>query len=367
MTPELKKLYDDAALPFIDGAITEEAVRTPNWRVFLEINSVCNLHCPTCTKGNQPAVDGLKYEHQTGIMDEALMERILDKMASENPKTLTYLYGNSEPMLHPRLPECIASVKRRGISPQLSTNLNFVQRLDETLAARPDLIIISLSGFTQEIYGRGHAGGNIEKVKSNMRLIAEANGKLIQQDGGGPGVDIRVNYHLYLDNQHEAELMREYAANLGLGFFTSWARAISMESTIQYERHLDPDATPFEVQEGMPDWNKILPPVSQTYIDTMKRLRTPPTEARAMYEHIPMSGVCPVGAGNLFTFIRHDGLVQMCACTADRRITLGNYLDLTPEQMMVKRVGHPICKQCLKYRNNLYYNLVDREKWETPV
>jgi hypothetical protein len=94
---------------------------------------------------------------------------------------------------------------------------------------------------------------------------------------------------------------------------------------------------------------------------------TPPTQAKEMYKHHPMREGCPVGAGMLFTFIRHDGLVQMCACTADRRINLGNFLDLTPEQMIEKRFGHAICKQCLKYRNNLYYNLVDREKWLTPA
>lgn len=360
MTPELQRAYDYASIPFIDGAITVESTRLKSWRVFLEINSVCNLRCPTCTKGNQPAVDGLKYDHQTGIMDEGMMERILDKIAFENPKTLVYLYGNSEGFIHPRLPECIASVKRRGLSPQISSNLNYIQRVPETLEAGPDLIIISLSGWTQEVYEKGHAGGNIEKVKANMRVLAEANNQLPENKR----VSILVNFHVYLDNGHEIAPMKEYATNLGLGFFTSLARAISMESTIQYERFLDPDATPFDIQEGRPDWNKILPPVSQTYIDTMKRLKIPPTEAREMYKGIPLSKVCPVGAGMLFTFIRHDGLVQMCACTADRRITLGNYLDLTPDQMIEKRTGHSICGQCLKYRNNLYYNLVDRKKWE---
>lgn len=298
------------------------------------------------------------YDHETGIMDSELMERILDKIASENPKALVFTYGNSECFIHPRLPECITAIKQRGLSPQLSTNLNYVQRVQETLAAQPDFIIISLSGFTQDIYVRGHAGGNIDKVKANMKVIGTAN-QLIK-----PRIKIAVNYHIYRDNEHEIEPMRKYAEDCGIEFFTSLARAISMESTIQYERYMDPDATPFEVQEGMPDWNHMFPPVSKTYIDTMNRVKIPPTNAREMYKHHPIREVCPVGAGSLFTFIRHDGKVQMCACTADRRITLGNYLDMTPEQMIEKRTGHSICKQCLKYRNNLYYHLVDREKWE---
>lgn len=157
--------------------------------------------------------------------------------------------------------------------------------------------------------------------------------------------------------------MKEYTESLGIGFFTSIARAISMENAIQYCRKHDPDATPFEVEDGRPDWNVALPPVGEIYSSAMDRLRIPPTEARAMYAHHPISRVCPVGAGSIFTFIRHDGLVQLCACTADRRITLGNYLDLTPDQMIEKRTDHAICKQCIKYRLNLYFMISDREKW----
>jgi MoaA/NifB/PqqE/SkfB family radical SAM enzyme len=358
MTAELQKAYDDSYAPFIgdgSGAITTQEVGTKGWRIFLEINSKCSLHCPSCTKGDETG-----YEHLTGIMDPELMERILDKIAGENPNARLMLYGNSEPFIHPQLAECITSVKRRGLSCEFSTNLNFVRRLDDVFAARPDQIIISLSGFTQDVYVRGHAGGSIDKVKANMALISEANARAQQK------VAILVNFHVYNYNEHELPLMKEYATSLGLGFFTSFARAISMEKTIQYCRAHDPDATPFEVQPGRPDWNEAFPPSSKLYEDTMGTLRIPPTEAREMYKDIPLSEVCPVGAGSLFTFIRHDGLVQMCACSADRRITLGKYLDLTPDEMIEKRTGHSICKQCIKYRLNLYYMIATRDKWVSP-
>jgi MoaA/NifB/PqqE/SkfB family radical SAM enzyme len=354
LTPELQKAYDDAAIPFAEsgGAIALEHTRLKSWRYFLEVNSVCNLHCPTCTKGNQKG-----YEHLTGVMEPDLMERILDKIASENPQAIVFLYGNSEPFLHPHLPECIASIKRRGLDAQFSTNLNYVQRLDETLAAQPDMIIISLSGFTQEIYERGHAGGKIERVKENMALMAEANSRC------SPRIKIAVNYHVYTDNGHEIGLMRQYAEGLGLEFFTSLARAISMENAIQYCRSKDPEATPFEIEEGRPDWNQALPPIGETYVKTMERLKIPPTMAREMYKDHPVAQVCPVGAGSMFTFIRHDGKTSMCACVADRRITVGDYLETTPDQMIEQRTGHAFCKQCLHYRTNFYFHLVDREKW----
>lgn len=355
MSPDLEAAYAEASRPFYEGggAITRRETEMRSWRYFLEVNSACNLKCPTCTKGNKAG-----YEHQTGIMDPDLMERCIDKIARENPKAIVFLYGNSEPFLHPRLPECIAAVKRRGLRCELSSNLNYVQRLDETLAAGLDFMIVSLSGFTQEIYVKGHAGGNIDKVKANMRLLGEANSKAATR------VQISVNYHVYKDNGGaEMDSMRAFAAECGIGFFTSTARAISMENALQYCREKDGNP-PYEVQAGVPDWNNLLPPVSQQWRETMDRLRIPPTQAREMYGHYPVQPVCPVGAGSMFTFIRHDGKTSMCACVADRRITVGDYLDTTPEQMIEQRTGHAICKMCLHYRTNLYFHIVDREKWD---
>lgn len=358
MTPELEAEYAEAAKPFYEGggAITLEDTKLKSWRVFLEINSKCSLHCPTCTKGNQEG-----YEHQTGIMDAGLMEKILDKIAYENPNAIVFLYGNSEPFLHPHLAECIASIKRRGLNAQLSTNLNYVHHLDETLAAKPDMIIISLSGFTQEVYEKGHAGGRIDKVKANMRRIADAN------DRADHKINIAVNYHVYNDNQNEVELMKGFSLGLGLGFFTSIARAISMENAIQFCRSKETEQTPFKVQEGRPDWNHALPPIGETYKAAMDRLLIPPTNAVEMYSAIPLAKVCPVGAGSLFTFIRHDGKTQLCACVADRRITLRDYLDTTPDELIQERTGHAICLQCLRMRLNLYFMITSRDKWEPPL
>jgi pyruvate-formate lyase-activating enzyme len=292
-------------------------------------------------------------------MDMDLMEKCVEKIRNENNQAIVFLYGNSEPFLHPRLPECIATVKKYGLNCQLSTNLNYLQRVDETLAAGLDFVIISLSGFTQEVYVKGHQGGNIENVKDNMKIVGEANAKLEKP------VPISVNYHLYNDNEHELELMREYAASCGIGLFVSTARAISMENAIQYCRENDPEATPYEVQEGRPDWNKALPPPSDQWRRTMGRLKNPPTMAREMYKDIPIQPVCPVGAGGIFQFIRHDAKMSMCACVADRRITVGgNYLSMNVDEMIQERTGHAICQQCIKYRLNLYFMIADRKQWD---
>jgi MoaA/NifB/PqqE/SkfB family radical SAM enzyme len=355
MTPELQQQYDAAAQPFIanGSAISLENTRMKSWRYFLEINSACNLHCPTCTKGNTEG-----YEHQNGIMDADLMEACLDKIRNENYQAIVFLYGNSEPFIHPRLAECVASVKRRGLNCQLSTNLNFIRNVEGVLDAGPDMIIISLSGFTQEVYVKGHAGGDIEKVKANMKILGEAYAKTDKKTA------ISVNYHVYNDNEHEIAPMKAYAESLGIGFFTSLARAISMENAIQFLRESEEresgQPAPYAVQEGKPDYNKMLPPV-KNYATVMERLKIPPQKARGMYKDLPFHSVCPVG--DMFTFIRHDGKTSMCACVADRRLTLGNFLETNQEEFSERRRGHPICQQCLKYRMSYYFHIVDRNLW----
>lgn len=359
MSPELQAEYDAAAKPFMegDGAIKEEHIRMRSWRYFLEINSACNLHCPTCTKGNKEG-----YEHLNGIMPMEMMEQILDKIAQENPSATILTYGNSEPFLHPHLPEVIQAINRRGLRPEISSNLNFVRRVPEVLAAKPALLMISLSGWTQEVYVKGHAGGDIAKVKENMRILAETNNALPEEDR----IKILVNYHVYKDNHHEIGIMAEYAKNLGIGFFTSYARAISMENAIQYCRSKDPEAVPFANQKGRPNWNIAFPEIGRTYIEAMERLHIPPTEARGMYKEFPKHEVCPVSAGTMFTFIRHDGKTQLCACTADRRISIGDYLTTDSEELSARARGHSICQQCQKYRLAYYFHIADFEKWREP-
>ncbi len=378
MSPELEAEYLDANKPFLNGCIKPEHVQLKSWRYFLEINSACNLRCPTCTKGNMEG-----YDHKTGLMDPELMEKILDKIKVENPEAIVFLYGNSEPFLHPRLPECITAIKRRGLHPEISTNLNHVHRVPEVLDAGPDFIIISLSGFTQEVYVKGHAGGHIEKVKENMRILSEANRVLPPQPKRFRSrveahraklkkyqpvpvnkVKIAVNYHVYNDNQHEVGLMKEYATSLGFDFFTSLARAISMENAIQYCRSHDPDATQYEVQENRPDWNRELPPIGDTYRAAMNRVVINPLKARELYEQWPVLKACPIG--HMFSFIRHDGKISLCACVADRRIVLGNYLDLSQDERILKRYDHAVCQQCLKYRMSYYFHLVDQKEGWTP-
>jgi len=243
---------------------------------------------------------------------------------------------------------------------EVATNLNHINRLDEFLDAGADALFVSVSGFTQEVYGRAHIGGNIETVKKNMVTLYNA----LQKCSKPPHT--MVHYHMYRDTLgEEFDKMKAFTESLNFQFINSWARSITMENTIQYLRHVEKERTgsvpPMAVGPDGKDWSTIFPPPTEDFINNVKRMSISPEKAIEMYAQYHVQEVCP--AGDIFTFIRHDGLASLCACVSDRRLVLGNYLDLSQEQLSNMRRGHPICKECLRYRMNLYFHVVDGNKF----
>lgn len=355
MTPKLKTDYAESSRPYIEaaGPIMESVLGLRSWRYLIELNSACNLHCALCVSGNSEGYDRPKGNQ---VMSQELLERVLDKIKSENPNAILCPYGNGEPFLHPRLPESLAAIKRRGFRCELATNLNHLNRLEEVLQAGPDFMIVSTSGFTQEVYGKAHRGGDIERMKANLRVLAETRNRVNTK------VHIAVSYHMYRYNLGEdLYAMKQLTESLGLQFMISWARVISIENTVQSLRWLDrvngvtvPD---FDRRSDGQDWNTLLPESKPEFVDAMKMLSFHPERAREVYARFPVPSVCVIA--DVFTYIRHDGTVQLCAWTDDKRLALGNYLDMTQDQLSEARRYHPLCKECLRYRLNLYFHVVD--------
>lgn len=355
---QLQEAYKLSSRPFVEaeGPIPEAVLGLKSWRYLIELNTACNLRCALCTVGNR---EGYEYDHGNFLMDMPTLERVLDKMQSENPNAIVCPYGNGEPMLHPQLPECIAAIKKRGFRCEVATNLNHVNRLEDFMSARPDFVILSTSGFTQEVYGKTHRGGDVERFKENLHKLKDAHNRC------GGWVNVAVSYHMYKDNLHEVELMRDYVSKLGFAFMVSWARTISLENTIKSLRDLDRKsgvAVPDFIKDRGLDIESMLSPEHPQYAAAMERLRFHPKNAMALYARFPVAPVCVIG--DVFTYIRHDGKVQLCAWCDDLRLTLGNYLEMSQEEISAARRDHPLCSECMRYRLNLYYHVVDCTKWD---
>lgn len=357
---EILEQYAVSARPYLESECAvdwSKYLHMRSWRYVFEINSACNLKCALCHAGNRAG-----YQYHPGIMNADLMERCLDKIVNENNQATVCAYVNSEPFLHPRLAQCVAAIKRRGLKCEIASNFNIWGDVQGLLDQHPDLFTVSVSGWSQPVYERAHRGGNIEVVKENLYRLAQ-----IVQATGYKGF-VGISYHVYKDNMgDEMEQMRVFAKNLGFKFMRSYGRAITMENAVQACREMERRRTgvirPYQIGKDDLDLNLLLPPVSDDFLDSLERVHFHPAQAQPLYERWPVAPVCLIA--DLFTEIRHDGRVQLCAWTDDTRLTLGNFLEMSQDDIREARIGHPLCQECLRYRLNLYFHIVDRQQLKT--
>ncbi len=238
------------------------------------------------------------------------------------------LYNWTEPLLHPRLAEFIKSVKRRNLFCAVSSNLNLLRNIDDVLAAGPDEFRISLSGFTQEVYGVTHARGDIEKVKENMKLLSEA-----KRRSGSRHTRIHVFYHKYRNNLHEIAPMREYAKSLGFDWFDNWAYYMPVEKAL-------------DLIDGR------LPALERKFVE--EQFAVPIVQAiEASSRHT--NDRCTLLEDQITLNVH--GVVGLCCGVYDwNQYGLGRFLDLSRDELTAAKQSHSMCGRCFESGVQAYTN-----------
>jgi len=131
----------------------------------IEPTTACNLGCPECPSGLK------KFNRPTGN----LKVQNFESWVKDWSKHLIYLnfYFQGEPFIHPQLLQMIALAKKHRIYTAISTNGHFLTPaiVDQILAVGLDRIIISMDGFTQEVYEQYRVHGNVAFVKEGVQLL----------------------------------------------------------------------------------------------------------------------------------------------------------------------------------------------------
>lgn len=294
------------------------------FQCLIDIVSTCNLSCPTCPQGN----DAIQVQ---GLMQIDMFRKIVKKLKSDYPHLRTIsLYNWTEPLLHNKLPEFIEIVKKAGFRCNLSANLNHIKNLENIIKKELDHLIISLSGFTQEVYQVGHRNGNIETVKQNMKILSELVKKF------SPNTDVTVRYLKYKHNLSEIPAMKKYALSLGFNFQTFWSYYMGVELMLQ---HL---STPEKTNKATMDVIKILGNEPREFSDSLKP-----------YD----KGRCHLRENEIV--LNSAGEVQLCCGSLTPIYLKENYLDLTPEQIYSRRHNADLCKSCM----NAGIHTMARTQW----
>jgi pyruvate-formate lyase-activating enzyme len=279
----------------------------------IDIVGACNLRCPSCPVGNTGAIN------PSGLMKLDLFKDIVRKAHREYELASVYLFNWTEPFLHPELPAFIAFVRSLGLQCGVSSNLNKMTNIEEVIAAKPNAFRISLSGFSQEVYGQSHARGDIERVKRNMKVLSDTVRKQPNCETG-----VHVFFHKYRHNLGDIAPMRELTESLGFEWSESWAYLMPLEKCIDLEEgRLPADQLAFVEKNLAIPMLKVLP--------ALKHFKNEPC---AIIEDLT---------------IDVEGHLNLCCATYDAsKNRIGYFLDTTPASVERSKTGHSLCDRCTK-------------------
>jgi len=191
--------------------------------------SGCNLKCAMCPRGG---VHGL-VNGRSGLMDAALFGRILAKFREEKIGVAELWFANwGEPLLNPAFPEMARHARACLPDARLTlfTNLTRLPNPEAVAGAGLDVIEVSLSGMTQETYGRNHAGGDLKKVLENLAALGAAKKRLRSP------VEIVLKFHDYVYNKSDAAEAAELCRKNGFTFRLNWCYISSVEGCASFQK-----------------------------------------------------------------------------------------------------------------------------------
>lgn len=297
---------------------SKPATHKPPMNYYIDVFGYCNLRCPSCPVGNWTEND---KAYVAGMMPADLLDRILRKAIAETEVKSIGLYNWTEPLLNPDLPALVRMVKSHGLWCSVSSNLNVLRNEDELLSSGLDWMRISVSGFTQEIYQRGHKHGDIETVKQNLRRLAEARHRTSAK------TDIEVFFHRYIDNAEDELPMKEFVEDMGFRFVSAWAYFMPVEKMLSV------------VDD---DWHETK--LTDEDRKLIARLALPPQAS------VDITSKHIIERCDLYDFMTIDvaGEVYLC-CASSGRVTnrIGKFLDTPLAELQDRKMKHSLCGPCL--------------------
>ena len=286
---------------------------------FIEISGACQSKCPYCFQQKK------KLEKNYGaMMSPVLFERILDHLFEieilEKPKdTVIILYMGGEPFLNPDINAILQIMKKRGLHTYISSNFMVKPEIDIECLPVISTLHLSLSGFSDESYGRIH-GASLDQVLDNFEDFYTKIRKY------SPGTKIDVIWHRYTFNEHEFWNAWKYFNRPGITFSPRLAFICDYFEMIDF-------------LEGNLDDNRRIQVENDLFIEGMSK--------SLAYHKLKSKGYrCP---GWDFLSIDEMGQLKLCCALLtenDKDHIVGNILEMSAEEIWKEKLSDPICNKC---------------------
>lgn len=184
-----------------------------------EPTNICNLACEMCPSGKGM----LKRPRGTADMD------LYRKFITENRKTLTniMLHFQGEPLMCQQLGEMISLARQNRIHTMFSTNGQLLaQSIDLIRNARPDHIIVSLDGLSDETYTKYRVGGKVQNVFDGLEKLSQLPIKERPY--------IELQFLVFSHNEHEIPELQKLKKKYRIDKITLKSAQIYKESQIDF-------------------------------------------------------------------------------------------------------------------------------------
>jgi len=222
---------------------SEVAGRAPTLAL-LDISSYCNMYCVTCRRSCSDLIDisgQTELRTELGSMTMARFSRIIDDLHRDT--LLVSLYATGEPLLNAQTSDMVGYASQRGLATMLSTNGMLLdgEMSGKLLRAGLDYCKVAVSGFTQDVYGVYHRGGDVSKVLGNIAQFEKIRKKLSLR------CMVVLDYVLFEHNRHEEEAVRSFCREHGIIFTLRYGRVFEdsgISSPSESVKHYLPRTSP---------------------------------------------------------------------------------------------------------------------------
>lgn len=269
--------------------------------LYIDINDACNLKCATCPRGVRA------FPNTSKKMSTDLFRRIVEKGVHDGAYQVG-LFNWIEPFLISNLQEYTAIVKQFGLRCEVSSTLS-LRRIDCLLTCLKtiDLLWVTISGYSQSIYQINHVSGNVEYVFRHLRDISNA------KKSGKIETDVILRFLKFDYNADDEIILRSLAQEYEFHF----------ETLLGTGHPIRMKAPPTREQE-----------IAQLLgsFSSARKYDEPGTVCPLIFEHIAVNA---------------DGDVYQCSAHGYHpQLRIGAYLDLSREEILMRRYTHPFCNFC---------------------
>ncbi len=208
--------------------------------VYLEATNTCNLACPMC-----PIAMGVRdFVGKEKFFDYDMLHKMEDFLKSAE---ICVMSAGGEPLLHPRFIDMVRFVKSRGASVVFNTNATVMDESKSRALVKleTDSLSFSVDAANSEIYPKIRVGGDLEKVKENIKTLVG-----IKREAASEKPYLNLQMTLMKANLPDIPAVVELAAGLDIGRLVIEPLSPVFSSDDKYARFVRENAVSLE--EALP-------------------------------------------------------------------------------------------------------------------